>query len=108
MDAPRVSRFARGDAPRGVRVSFEFFPPKTAEMEQALWEAISRLAPLIDGRHTVDAINAALAGVANPVEILLALTFLQRRKYIVEASEAVPAARLAFWDELGVDAEEEG
>ena len=46
MNAPRASRFARGDAPRGVRVSFEFFPPKTAEMEQALWEAIGRLAPL--------------------------------------------------------------
>ena len=29
-----------------VRVSFEFFPPKTAEMEQTLWEAITRLAPL--------------------------------------------------------------
>jgi methylenetetrahydrofolate reductase (NADPH) len=29
-----------------IRVSFEFFPPKTAEMEQNLWEAIARLAPL--------------------------------------------------------------
>ena len=29
-----------------IGVSFEFFPPKTAEMEQALWEAINRLAPL--------------------------------------------------------------
>jgi methylenetetrahydrofolate reductase (NADPH) len=29
-----------------IRVSFEFFPPKTAEMETALWEAIERLAPL--------------------------------------------------------------
>jgi methylenetetrahydrofolate reductase (NADPH) len=29
-----------------VRVSFEFFPPKTSEMEQTLWEAITRLAPL--------------------------------------------------------------
>jgi methylenetetrahydrofolate reductase (NADPH) len=28
------------------RVSFEFFPPKTKEMEGALWEAIGRLAPL--------------------------------------------------------------
>src|SRR5262249_41223794 len=47
MDAPvRRSRFA-GDAGRGrIRVSFEFFPPKTAEMEQTLWEAIGRLAPL--------------------------------------------------------------
>jgi methylenetetrahydrofolate reductase (NADPH) len=34
------------NAPRGIRVSFEFFPPKTAEMERALWEAIGRLAPL--------------------------------------------------------------
>jgi methylenetetrahydrofolate reductase (NADPH) len=29
-----------------MRVSFEFFPPKTAEMEQSLWEAIARLSPL--------------------------------------------------------------
>jgi methylenetetrahydrofolate reductase (NADPH) len=31
---------------RQIRVSFEFFPPKTAEMEQTLWQAIGRLAPL--------------------------------------------------------------
>jgi methylenetetrahydrofolate reductase (NADPH) len=30
----------------GIRVSFEFFPPKTNEMEQTLWEAIGRLAPI--------------------------------------------------------------
>jgi methylenetetrahydrofolate reductase (NADPH) len=30
----------------GIRVSFEFFPPKTAAMEQSLWQAIARLAPL--------------------------------------------------------------
>jgi methylenetetrahydrofolate reductase (NADPH) len=29
-----------------IRVSFEFFPPKTEEMERSLWEAIERLAPL--------------------------------------------------------------
>src|SRR4029079_2215951 len=38
-------------APDGHRaltpaISFEFFPPKTEEMERSLWEAISRLAPL--------------------------------------------------------------
>ncbi|MDB5653388.1 MAG: methylenetetrahydrofolate reductase [Tardiphaga sp.] len=27
-------------------ISFEFFPPKTEEMERSLWEAITRLAPL--------------------------------------------------------------
>jgi methylenetetrahydrofolate reductase (NADPH) len=31
---------------RRARVSFEFFPPKTDEMEKTLWEAIGRLAPL--------------------------------------------------------------
>jgi len=29
-----------------IRVSFEFFPPKTEEMEKSLWEAVGRLAPL--------------------------------------------------------------
>lgn len=29
-----------------MRVSFEFFPPKTEDMERSLWEAIRRLAPL--------------------------------------------------------------
>jgi methylenetetrahydrofolate reductase (NADPH) len=38
----RLSRTGRTD----IHVSFEFFPPKTAEMETALWEAITRLAPL--------------------------------------------------------------
>ena len=29
-----------------VNVSFEFFPPKTEQMEQTLWQSIERLAPL--------------------------------------------------------------
>ena len=29
-----------------VHVSFEFFPPKTADMEANLWEAATRLEPL--------------------------------------------------------------
>jgi methylenetetrahydrofolate reductase (NADPH) len=40
----RRSRFADGG--RGIHVSFEFFPPKTAEMDKTLWESIERLAPL--------------------------------------------------------------
>ena len=35
-----------GDNPNPVRVSFEFFPPKTDEAEANLWQAIQRLAPL--------------------------------------------------------------
>jgi len=41
-DLPAAERY-RLKAPA---VSFEFFPPKTAEMETALWAAIHRLAPL--------------------------------------------------------------
>src|SRR5262249_23467404 len=40
-----VQRLSEGE-PRRVRVSFEFFPPKTEEMEKTLWESITRLAPL--------------------------------------------------------------
>jgi methylenetetrahydrofolate reductase (NADPH) len=43
----RPSRFVHaGGDERRMRVSFEFFPPKTAEMEATLWESITRLAPL--------------------------------------------------------------
>jgi methylenetetrahydrofolate reductase (NADPH) len=41
----RPSRFALSES-RRIRVSFEFFPPQTAEMEQTLWDSIERLAPL--------------------------------------------------------------
>ena len=34
-------------APRaGLKISFEFFPPRTSEMEESLWRAVTRLAPL--------------------------------------------------------------
>jgi methylenetetrahydrofolate reductase (NADPH) len=47
----RASRFVHNgrehaDDPRRIRVSFEFFPPKTEEMEKTLWDSITRLAPL--------------------------------------------------------------
>jgi methylenetetrahydrofolate reductase (NADPH) len=41
----RPSRFVRGE-PGRIQVSFEFFPPQTAEMEKTLWASIERLAPL--------------------------------------------------------------
>ncbi|GAA0312832.1 methylenetetrahydrofolate reductase [NAD(P)H] [Sphingomonas oligophenolica] len=41
LDAPLFADVA-GDA----AVSFEFFPPKTAKMEEALWEAMKTLEPL--------------------------------------------------------------
>ena len=45
---PHLAPIARSLSEGGhnVRVSFEFFPPKTEEMEQTLWASIGRLAPL--------------------------------------------------------------
>ncbi|MGQ7440737.1 methylenetetrahydrofolate reductase, partial [Streptococcus suis] len=40
-DAPLFADLA-GDA----AVSFEFFPPKSAKMDEQLWEAITTLAPM--------------------------------------------------------------
>jgi methylenetetrahydrofolate reductase (NADPH) len=40
----QVKHNARGES--GLNVSFEFFPPKTEQMEETLWHSIARLAPL--------------------------------------------------------------
>ena len=44
MNQFRFSR--RPDIGDKIRVSFEFFPPKTDEMEARLWETVERLEPL--------------------------------------------------------------
>ena len=43
---PGIERASRHVGAPRIRVSFEFFPPKTDEMERTLWESIERLAPL--------------------------------------------------------------
>ena len=44
MTSFRLSR--RPDLGKGIRVSFEFFPPKNSDMSEKLWQTIERLAPL--------------------------------------------------------------
>ena len=50
--APDASPIARtglrldAPLPADLAVSFEFFPPKTEKMEQTLWQAVHKLAPL--------------------------------------------------------------
>ena len=45
MDTPKERR-SRLVGDGDIAVSFEFFPPKTAKMEEGLWTAIRRLEPL--------------------------------------------------------------
>jgi methylenetetrahydrofolate reductase (NADPH) len=47
MDDNRVQeRRSRQQDAGNIKISFEFFPPKTEEMEKTLWESVTRLAPL--------------------------------------------------------------
>ncbi len=45
MSVASLRRSRTGETP-ALRVSFEFFPPKSDEMEEALWGSIKRLEPL--------------------------------------------------------------
>jgi len=45
-NGPSLVRASRETGRAPVKVSFEFFPPKTEEMEKTLWASIARLAPL--------------------------------------------------------------
>lgn len=46
MTFPSHERRSRMLGSGEIQVSFEFFPPKTAKMEEALWSAIRRLEPM--------------------------------------------------------------
>lgn len=63
-----------------------------------------RLAPLLDGQRTAGQIVDALAADIPPLQVRIALAFLETNGHIVEADAGGPPARLAFWDDLNVDA----
>ena len=71
------------DAPN-FKVSFEFFPPKTPEMEQGLWRCIKRLEPL--GPSFVSVTYGAGGGTRDRTHNTV--------RRILEESSLVPAAHL--------------
>jgi methylenetetrahydrofolate reductase (NADPH) len=64
---------------KAPKISFEFFPPKTEEMERNLWETINRLAPLSPsfvsvtygaGGSTRERTHATIARILKETELL--------------------------------------
>src|SRR5437667_10836526 len=64
---------------RAPAISFEFFPPKTEEMEKSLWETIKRLAPLTPnfvsvtygaGGSTRERTHSTIARILNETDLL--------------------------------------
>ena len=65
--------------PGSPDISFEFFPPKTAEMERSLWDTINRLAPLAPnfvsvtygaGGSTRERTHATIARILNETDLV--------------------------------------
>lgn len=92
-----------GDGGGRLAVSFEFFPPKTAKMEEALWAAVQRLAPLKPrfvsvtygaGGSTRERTHATVLRIQNEAGLPAAAHLT-----CVEASCAeIDAVAQAYWD----------
>lgn len=100
----RRSRFIYGGG--GIGVSFEFFPPKTEEMDKTLWESIERLAPL---HPTFVSVTYGAGGSTRErthatVKRLLAETALQPAAHLtcVAATRAEVDAVVESYVEAGV------
>jgi methylenetetrahydrofolate reductase (NADPH) len=87
----------------GIRVSFEFFPPKTEQMEQNLWKCIRKLAPLSPEfvSVTYGAGGSTRERTHNTVARLVAETSLKPAAHLTCVSatrEEVDAVARAYWD----------
>lgn len=86
-----------------IAVSFEFFPPKTAKMEEALWAAIERLSPLCPefvsvtygaGGSTRERTHATVARIIKET----ALRPAAHLTCVDATREEVDAVAKAYWD----------
>ncbi|MGE0023275.1 MAG: methylenetetrahydrofolate reductase [NAD(P)H] [Hyphomicrobium sp.] len=103
MTPPGNERKSRLVGAGEIDVSFEFFPPKTEKMEQALWGAVSRLAPLCPefvsvtygaGGSTRERTHATVARIIKETALRPAAHLT-----CVDASrEEVDAVARAYWD----------
>jgi len=100
--APMEVPFPAG-APKDLKVSFEFFPPKTEKMAEDLWRAITRLAPL-EPRFvsvTYGAGGSTRERTHNTVVRILRETRLTPAAHLTcvnATTEEVDAVARAYWD----------
>src|SRR4028119_483992 len=67
--------------------------------------AYIQLAPLLDGKHTLEEIIDTLQNRLSFVEIFYLLDRLQSQGYITDADPSVSAEKAAFWEMLKVEPE---
>ena len=89
--------------PTPFQVSFEFFPPKTPEMEEALWRSITRLAPMAPRfvSVTYGAGGSTRERTHNTVRRILAETSLVPAAHLTCVSatrEDIDAVADGYWD----------
>ena len=94
---PEAVSAKSGTAKSGLpNISFEFFPPKTEEMERSLWDVIERLAPLTPnfvsvtygaGGSTRERTHATIARILNETDLVPAahLTCVEATKAEIDA-----------------------
>jgi methylenetetrahydrofolate reductase (NADPH) len=96
-----------GDNANPVRVSFEFFPPKTDKAEQTLWEAVRRLEPLNPAfvSVTYGAGGSTRERTHRTVQRMLTETSLRPAAHLtcVEASRAEVDEVIESYKAIGVD-----
>jgi ribosomal protein S12 methylthiotransferase accessory factor len=68
-------------------------------------DAYIRLAPLLNGKHTVEEIIDILQQEISAPEVFYLLDRLQTKGYIVNAQTSMPLEQAAFWEMLGEDSE---
>jgi len=96
-----------GDNANPVRVSFEFFPPKTDKAEETLWEAVRRLEPLNPEfvSVTYGAGGSTRERTHRTVQRMLTETTLKPAAHLtcVEASRAEVDEVIESYKAIGVD-----
>lgn len=88
---------------RDIRVSFEYFPPKTAEAEEKLWETIDHLSPLSPSFMTVTygaggSTRDKTLAIATEMQIRTGLPIASHLTCVAASRDEIHAVARNLWD----------